>query len=796
MESPDTKLPTYRFGLFELDTSAGVLRRQGQRVKIQEQPLRLLVALLERPGEIVSRESLKQRLWPENTFVEFDQSFGTAITKLRQALGDVAENPRFIETVPRRGYRFIAPVTLSEKAALEAESPANGHPPAAKEAFLPATVQIPAASPDAPPRKSLRRTWAWMALGAILLAVGFATYMYESRGSFALTEKDTVVLADFQNTTGDPVFDDALRQGLIVAFGQSPLIQVLPDRKADLILKQMNHSPDAKVTGKTAVELCQRSDSKVVVEGSISNLGAGYLVGLAGVRCDTGEAIFHEEIPARSKEYVISALGEAATHIRSRLGESLASIKQHGAPLEQATTNSLDALKSYSLALAVWDNQGDEASLPYFQKAIELDSNFGMAYAALGTIYHNQNESDLARVNTSRAYELRDRLTDGERMSIEARYYRYVTGEQEKAAEVYLRWIRDHPNSAGTLINLAGVYSSLGRYDKVVEYDRDSLRVDPKRANTYAGLASALMALNQLEDAGSILAEAETRGFRTDYLLQVNYWHAFLKKDNATMQQLVARSKEIPDAEPLLLFEESNTAAYGGQFKKAHQLTLEAAALTEKSGDNETAATFWAEAALREAEVGNSKESRESISNARKLSQDPEVLVLIALAYGRLGDATQTLTLIQKLDKENPSDTLIQKYWLPSIRAALAMQKREWVKARQALSVSGDLEYGGSQGALTVNSLYPAYLNGHAYAGEGDGLRAVAEFQKLIDHPGMVLNFPLGSLAYLGRARSLAHAGDFTNARQDYQEFLKLWQDADLDTPILKQAKVEYAKVR
>jgi len=604
-----------------------------------------------------------------------------------------------------------------------------------------------------------------------------------------------VVLADFQNTTGEPVFDDALRQGLIVALGQSSLVQVLSDRKADLILRQMNHPPDVKITGKAAIELCQRSGSKVVVEGSISNLGAGYLVGLAGVRCDTGDPLFHEEVTAKSKEDVISALGDVATQVRGRLGESAASIQQHDIPLAQATTSSLPALKAYSLALAVWDKQGDEVSLPYFQKAIQLDPNFAMAYAALGTIYHNLNEANLSHENTSKAYQFRDRLTDRERLSIEARYYTYVTGEQDKAAQVYLEWVREHPNSAGAYANLAGVYANLGRFDKVAEYDRESLRVDPMRSNTYAGLASALMALNHMEEAASLLAEAEKREFHTDYLLQANYWQAFLMKDTAAMQQLVTHAKDVADAGPLLLFEQSNTDSYGGRLAQARSLTKQATSLLENSGDKETAATFWAEAALREAEIGNGKECRADVASALKLSRDQGVLVLVALASARIGDARDALAICQQLDKENPSSTLIQGYWLPSIRAALELQKENWPKAIELLAPAEPLEYGGSQGALTVNLLYPAFLRGEAYLGAGDGARAAAEFQKLIDHPGVVLNFPLGALAYLGRGRAYALAGDVSKARQDYQQFLAIWKNADLDLLPLKQAKAGYEKL-
>lgn len=767
------------FGTFEVDLQEGRLTKAGIRIKLQGQPFQILALLLERPGQIVTRDEIRRKLWSEDTFVEFDDGLNTAVRKLRVALGDPAENPRFVETVPRRGYRFVAPATvrLTQESLSEAGSGVS------------AVRRVEVRTAAQPKRRTL--PFVGIALAVLLAAVGAGTYWFLRRPTFRVTGKDTVMLADFVNTTGDVVFDDALKQGLEVSLAQSPSLNVLSDRKVAAILKQMGHAADDRLTGKVAIEVCQRADSKVAVQGSISSLGTTYLISLGAIRCDNGDPVALEQVEAHRKEDVVDALGSAATRLRAHLGESMPSIQKYDVRLEQATTGSLDALKAYSMALSTWDRKGDEASIPFFKKAIELDPNFAMAYGGLGTVYHNLDEAELARMNATRAYDLRQRVTESESIAVESRYFLYVTGDLEKAAQVYELAVQNYPHSAGALNHLGTTYAELGRYDKAVDSLREAMRLDPSRAATYANLATDLLALNRVDDAAAVLAEADKRKFETDYLLQVNYWKAFFRGDREEMERVLLRSPDRSRAQSLLLAEQANTEAYYGHFEKASELSHVAAEQMEHDGDRESAADCLAVAAAREAEVGVSTQAREDISQALKLARSQGVLAVTALVMARVGDLKPSETQSAALDKQYPSDTVMQQYWLPTIRAELDLQRGQPSKAVDALKRATSLELAAP--VFSVATLYPAYVRGQAYLAAGDARRALAEFQKLPDHAGLVLNFPLGALAHLGLARAYTRAGDSAKSRQAYKDFLQLWKDADPNLAALKQARLEYS---
>lgn len=779
-----------RFGLYEVHAASGDVFRQGRRIRLQEQPFKLLVALLERPNEIVSRETLRQRLWPGDTFVEFDQSLATAVTKLRQALGDTADNPRFIETVPKRGYRFLAPVTVVDPPRLVT--------PARVQTIADGVAPQESSPPPTPPQGSRRGVALRYVLGpALLVAVlgGVAgVYFYHRRGRYPLTPRDTVLIADFVNTTGEPVFDDALRQGVEIGLQQSPVMNVLSDRKTAVILKEMGRSPDDRVTGKVAIEACQRAGSKVAVQGSIAGLGSAYLIGLAAIRCDNGAPIALDQVQASRKEEVVDALGSLTRQLRIRLGEALPSIRKYDVPLEQATTGSLEALRAYSLGLTTWDQKGDDASIPFFEQAVQIDPNFAMAYGALATIYHNLSEDELARRNAARAYALRDRVTDYEKLSIESWYFLYATGDLEKAAQIYEVGVQDYPNSAGAFNHLGTTYAELGRFREAAEELRQALRLDPTRATTYGNLAADLLALNRVDEAGSVLGEAARLRMETDFLLQVNYWKAFLGSDRPAMEHIVQRSENVAGARSLLLFEQANTEAYYGHFQNARQLSLSAVEVMIGDGDKEAAGECMAVAAIREAEAGNAGYARADAARAMQLTRDQNVLAMAALSSAIVGDLNQADRLSKDLDKEHPSATIVQKYWLPTISAALDLRRGRTEDAVRKLNDATPFE-SASSGELFVGTLYPAYLRGEAYLAMKDGNRADAEFQKLIDHPGLVLNSPLGVLARLGKARADSGLPDPSRTRSAYQDFFSLWKDADPDTPILRQARMEFSKL-
>jgi serine/threonine protein kinase/tetratricopeptide (TPR) repeat protein len=629
-------------------------------------------------------------------------------------------------------------------------------------------------------------------LSALLVAGGL---YYRSRRNKPLSHKDTIVLSDFANSTGDSVFDDTLKTALSVSLRQSPFLNVLTESQVAKTLQQMTQPPGTRLTPELARELCQRAGSKAYLAGAIGRLGSEYVVGLKAVNCSNGNTLAEEQVTAASKEKVLDSLGGAASRLRAELGESLATVQRFDTPLEQATTSSLDALNAYDLALSTWDKKGDRDSLPVFKKAIELDPNFAMAYSALATINHNLGDSELARENATKAYDLRDRVTEAEREAIEARYYLYVTGDLEKAAEVYAVAVQNYPDSAGAYNHLANDEGELGRYEQSVQDLRKALLLDPSRASTYANLAVGLLALDHVEEASAVLAEADKRGLQTDILLQGHYWIAFLRNDEKEMERLVQRSSDVAGAQAILLSEQSNTAAYHGHFEKAREFSRAAENLMERDGNKEMAASYLVQAALRDSEVGNFAQAQKYISQAQKLSHGQDVATLTAVALVQIGSVNQAEALCRELDKQWPEGTIVQKYWLPAIRAEIDLREARPSKAIDDLGVATPLEF-ANPGSTAVPTLYPAYVRGQAYLAMGDGPRAAMEFRKLTDRPGLVLNYPFGALAHLGLARAYKSSGDLLNSRQAYQEFLTLWKDADPDILILREAKAESAKLQ
>jgi DNA-binding winged helix-turn-helix (wHTH) protein/tetratricopeptide (TPR) repeat protein len=785
-----------RFGTFELDRVQGTLSKSGLRVRLQGQPLQILTLLLDQAGQVVTRDEIRQKLWSDQTFVEFDDALNTAMGKLRAALGDAAENPRFIETVPRRGYRFIAPVIHSRPAGAKLE-PMVAVPPEVQPASgSDESIAEPASAVSASVPRHGRRNWiVGTATIMVVLAAGVALYQRYHAGGFKPSSGDLVILADFVNTTGEPVFDDALRQALEIGLGQSPSIQIMPERKASVILTQMGHAAEDRMTGKTAIEVCQRAGGKVTIQGSITSLGSVYLIGLAAIRCDNGEPIANEQAQARHKEDVVDALGRVTVQLRTRLGESLPSIQKYNAPLEQATTASLDALNAYSLALLTWDKKGDHDSLPIFKKAVELDPNFAQAHGALATIYYNLGQGDLAREHATKAFELRAHVTQAEKSSIEARYYEYVTGELEKDADVRSLVVQNHPESAGAFNHLGNADQALGHYDQAVDDYRRAQALDPTRGGTHSEMANVLLALNRLEEASTVLADAQKRSLQTEGLLQTNYHVAFLRGDDRAMAQLVQQASSQPETAALLLSEQSNTDAFYGRVKQANESTRKAAILMEQQGDKDSAARYWAQAAIREAEFGDKGVAQEFISNALKLSRNQNVTILAAFFSARVGQVQQAETLSKQLNDQFPQGTYIQKYWLPLIRAEMDMRAGRFSKAVDDLSLLNPPLELSAPAALGMATLYPVYVRGQAYLAAGDGPRAAIEFQKLRDHRTLLANYPLESLALAGLGRAYARAGDSQKARQNYEAFFDLWKDADPAIPFLKELKREHSKL-
>ncbi len=1073
-----------RFGAFELDLKSGELHSSGQRVVLQEQPLQVLRILLENAGAITTREEIQNQLWPNDTVVEFDHSINAAIKKLRVALGDSADNPKYIETVARRGYRLMVPVErldsttgdTSEAGAVSSSQEGTGvqlklepfgltgktvshylvlevvggggmgvvykaedlklgravalkflleevgndpralerfegearaassldHPnicsiyefgehdglpfivmqllqgqtlrdclasgalkdttsgapvdldrlldiaiqvadgleaaheqgivhrdikPAnifitnkgvgkildfglAKRPLQPSKAQAtptdvgdeetwnhsrPVRAPgtaaymspeqargqqldartdlfsfglilyematgrraftgdnaaqlrDAllnlaptPPvemnpelpadlqdiiqkclekdrdlryqkaaevradlerikrereRGGSRRRWALLATAAVVVIALIAGGLYwRTRKVNTLTEKDTLVLADFVNTTGDSVFDDTLKQGLAVQLEQSPFLALVPDGKVNQTLKRMGRPAGDRLTPDITREVCQRTSSKAMVIGSIAELGSQYVIGVKAVNCNTGDVLAEEQKQAADKEAVLKALDAAAVSLRGKLGESLSSVQKYATPLADATTPSLEALKAYSLGRKTRYVKGETAALPFYERAVELDPNFALPYAGMAAAYNNLNEVGRAAENARKAYDLVEKVTERERFSIEGTYYLQTTGELEKAAQVYEQWRQAYPRDFVPYGDLGAISASLGNWEKALEETRDALRLEPNNAVNNGNLGTIYADLNLLDEAEAVYKQAEERKLKGELLLRNRYLLAFLKGDTEQMAQLVSAAMGKPGTEDLLLAAQADTEAWHGRLKNARELTQRAVDLARRNDAKEAAGSYQALAALREVESGNREQARADAEAAVKLAPDRDVRAMAALALARAGDIAGAEKLAAELDKAFPLDTLVQSYWLPTIHAAVALQHKDPNQAIELLKTASATELGQPTN-LTV-LLCPVYLRGEAYLMLHDGKAAAGEFQKFIDRYGLVANFPWGALARLGLARAYAMQGDAVKARAAFENFLTLWKDADPDLPILRAAKAEYAKLK
>jgi eukaryotic-like serine/threonine-protein kinase len=606
-----------------------------------------------------------------------------------------------------------------------------------------------------------------------------------------LTEKDTVVLTDFANSTGDPVFDGTLKQALAVDLEQSRFLNILSDRKIGATLKLMGHAPTEHVTADVAKELCLRTGSKAILVGSVSSLGTQYVIGLEAVACSTGDTLAKEQAEAASKEGVLKALSTAATSLRARLGESLASVQRFDVPVE-ATTPSLEALKAYSMGITTGRTKGNAEAIPFMKRALELDPNFAIAYAGLAVLYGNLGQASLSANYATKAYGLRDRVSERERYRISALYFERVTVEVEKATEAYELWAKSYPQDVVPHTNLGNLYSSLGQFDKAIAETETSQRLEPTIPG-YANLAGLYINVNRLKDAGQTLQEAQQKGFDDLFIRSNLYSLAFLSGDTAEMERQVAWAAGRPNEEDQMLNTQADTQAYYGRLEKARDLARRASDSAVRSDAKETGAQWLVYQGLREAEVGNVTAARQGVARALLLTPGRDVKVLSALVLARTGETAQSRTILEALEKSEPTNTYLKVYWFPVIEASIAMAQQQFNRAIIALEPSLPYELGQPPPGT---AMYPAYVRGLAYLAQKNGPAAAAEFQKFPDHAGIVQNFLLGSLARLQRARAYALSGDTAKAKTAYLDFLALWKDADPEIPILKEAKAEYAKLQ
>jgi eukaryotic-like serine/threonine-protein kinase len=655
-----------------------------------------------------------------------------------------------------------------------------------------------------------RKSWPFIAAAALVLIavlVGGGLY-YRFHLSKPLTDKDTIVVADFDNKTGDPIFDDTLKTALTVALNQSPFLNVLSDNKVTATLKLMTRPAGTKLTPEVARELCQRANSKAYISGSIASLGNEYVLGLKAVNCQSGEPLAQEQVTASSKEKVLDAVGDAATKLRAELGESLATVQKFDVPLAEATTSSLAALQVYSLGGKASQEKGPEAGLPYHQRAIELDPNFAMAYLATAVDYLPLGELGRAREYWSKAFELREHASEREKLKITADYYHNVTGELDKAAQAYQLIVDNYPRSPGGYLGLGNVSAEQGNYENAAEMTRKALQLAPDTLAPYVNLSNYLLALQYFDQVRPLIQEAAARKLNNLILHNALYGLGFLASDSTAMAVQQQWFASIPALENQGLSMESDTEAYGGHLGKARELTKQAVDSAIKADSKENGAIWWENAALREAAFGNITEARQAAAEGLKLDPNSQgVEAETALAYAMVGDQVRAQSLAQHLNQRYPLDTQVQSLWLPGIQAQLELNRKKPADAVNRLQRAlPPIEYGSIGFINQISCLYPTYIRGQAYLAAGQGTQAVAEFRKILDHSGIVWNCWTGALAHLGVARANAlESKNSTGADADaarvralaaYKEFLALWKDADPDIPIYKQAKAELAKLQ
>jgi eukaryotic-like serine/threonine-protein kinase len=641
-----------------------------------------------------------------------------------------------------------------------------------------------------PGRAKLGGYFAAAILFALLLAAGLYYRLHQSQ---PLTDKDTIVLADFTNATGDAVFDGTLRQGLSVQLEQSPFLSLVTEEQIQQTLRMMGRPPDARITPEIGREICQRTGSAAVLNGSIAQIGTQYNLILKAVNCTSGESLASAETPASDKNHVLDALGKAASEMRSKLGESLSTVRKFDTPLEQGTTASLEALHAFTLGNEFVVRRGDSAGgVPFLLRAVQIDPNFAMAHIVLGFAYSNLGESLLAAASVRKGYELRERASDWEKLEIETAYYNVVTGDLDKARKSCELYAQTYPRVWAPHDLLAGIWDNLGQFERAATEYREALRLNPANGLDYSDLVGSYLALNRVSEAQVAVKEASAKGLDSALVGPTLYNLAFVQNDQAEMARQVGLVAGKPGLEDVLLAAEADTNAYFGHLGKARDFSRRAIDSAEQVEEKETAANYAATAVLREALFGNTDKARQHAGFPKELAgSSVQYATALALAYA--GDDRRAEALTNDLSKDSPEDTIVRFNYLPTLRARLAVNRGNAPEAIESLKAATPYELGPFS---YFGSAFPIYVRGEAYLAGHQGREAAVEFQKILDHRGIVLNEPIGALADLQLGRAYAMSGDKANARAAYKDFLTLWKDADPDIPILKEAKAEYAKLQ
>jgi eukaryotic-like serine/threonine-protein kinase len=634
-----------------------------------------------------------------------------------------------------------------------------------------------------------RKRWKIAISGGLVLALIAAGVFLYSRHSQPLTEKDSILLTDFVNTTGDTVFDGTLKQALAVQLEQSPFLNIFPQERVRDTLRYMGRSSDERLTPDLARQLCQRESIKAVLNGSIATIGSQYVVGVDAVNCQTGDSLAREQIEVDKKEQVLGAVGKAASSLRGKLGESLASIQKLDAPIEEATTSSLEALKAFSLGEAERDKGSEYTSIPFYKRAIDLDPNFAVAYARLGQAYANTGQTGPAIENTKQAFARRERASELEKLYISTHYYDNVTGELGKGREAYQLWKRTYPRDPIPTTNLSVGYASVGKFDQALEEAQETVRLDPNSAFSYQALGSAYFGLDRFAEVKTVRQRQVALKLDSGYDHADLFVLAFLEGDTAGMQREVAWAKGKPE-EFQMLETVAEADAFTGKLQKAREAYRQAVEAAQREKFEESAARIAARQAIREAAFGNAPQARDGAVAALAMDRSRVTLPFVGIALSLAGDVTQAIAVADELSKRFPTDTLVNSLWVPTIRAEIETSRGNPRKAIESLQPVSPYQFGWE------SRVVPNYVRGQAYLQARQGKEAATEFQQILDHRGVCGASAFCSLSHLQLGRARALAGDTAGARTAYQDFLALWKDADPDIPILKEAKAEYAKLQ
>lgn len=757
--APET---SYRFGLYVLDPGDGTLTRDSVRVRVQEQPFQLLLLLVERAGQIVSREEIRNRLWPQNTFVEFDRSLGVAVLKVREALGDDASNPRFIETIPRRGYRFIAPVQI--------ESPVPTNP----------------ARPSARNKKRL----LWIALVGSLLAISATAGVWILRLRSRIPEHAVIVIGDFANETGDAVFDGSLRRAVMIHLAQSPYVTIVPDQKLGMALQSIGRSPEEALTPALALQVCQRLKSAALVTGLIRGGTPHYLISIEAQNCADGTSLVHESFSVDGKPEVLPQLSAAVDDLRKRLGESRQSLRTFDVSIEQATTSSLEALRAYQLGLDLRAHSKNAEARDVLKTAIALDPDFAIAYAQLGSTYSNLGEPSYAKQYFEKAFALRARATEPERLYITGRYFDIVTGEREKGSENSKLWTEIYPNDWKAYNALSNNAVLLGRYQSAVDNARKAMEVGPGQDFGVSNLLMGLMGLNRIDEAKALCEKLLSTGHDNGFIHLDLFGIAYLEKDQAALERQRDWARKHPN-DTGAIFAEASAAASEGRLETATKQFDQVAELDIANGDSEAAAIALAVSAEINSEMGRASIAKKESERALKLGRNEMVYGLTGLVASRENDIQQTQLLLNQMDHEHPLATFNLGIYSPILRTMVAVSRGTSPdEVTRLMEPALPYEFG------SLADMLPIYVRGTAYLAVNAPSQAEVEFQKIIGNRNIDPLTTLYPLSVLGMARCYRMMGKMAESETAYRELLTLWKNADKTSPLLLKAYSEFQALR